>query len=153
MGRIEQRVDKRSSDRFRLSGPFTSPWGSTLVAGAGVDVGKSDHHTVAVTTTGQTVFDKALPNDEARLCSILQDLAAVHGLVLMVVDQPTTIGAPPVALAEATEDVAVAYPPGLAMRFDRGPAPGEREDRRPGCVDHRRGGSDHAAHSARHPGR
>ena len=38
-----------------------------------------------------------------------------HGSVLIVVDQPATIGALPVALARA-EGVAVAYLPGLAMR-------------------------------------
>ncbi|WP_188540612.1 IS110 family transposase, partial [Kocuria dechangensis] len=42
----------------------------------GLDVGKSDHHAVAVTAAGKTIYDKALPNDEARLRSILQELAA-----------------------------------------------------------------------------
>ncbi|MHC5557515.1 IS110 family RNA-guided transposase [Kocuria sp. U4B] len=82
----------------------------------GLDVGKSDHHAVAVTSTGKTVYDKALPNDEARLRAILEELVAIHGPVLMVVDQPATIGALPVAVAEATEQVEVAYLPGLAMR-------------------------------------
>lgn len=82
----------------------------------GLDVGKSDHHAVAVTATGKTVHDKALPNDEARLRAILEELAAEHGPVLMVVDQPATIGALPVAVAEATAGVQVAYLPGLAMR-------------------------------------
>ncbi|WP_408669510.1 hypothetical protein [Kocuria marina] len=40
----------------------------------GLDVGESDHHTV--TAAGKTVYDKALPNDEARLRAILDDLAA-----------------------------------------------------------------------------
>ncbi len=31
----------------------------------GLDVGESDHH--AVTAAGKTVYDRALPNDEARL--------------------------------------------------------------------------------------
>ncbi|WP_298585644.1 IS110 family transposase [uncultured Kocuria sp.] len=82
----------------------------------GLDVGKSDHHAVAVTTAGNTVYDKALPNDETRLRAILEELAAEHGPVLMVVDQPATIGALPVAVAEATDQVDVAYLPGLAMR-------------------------------------
>lgn len=82
----------------------------------GLDVGKSDHHAVAVTSTGKTVYDKALPNDETRLRAILEELAAEHGPVLMVVDQPATIGALPVAVAEATDQVEVAYLPGLAMR-------------------------------------
>ena len=82
----------------------------------GLDVGKSDHHAVAVTAAGKTVYDKALPNDETRLRAILTDLAAAHGPVLMVVDQPATIGALPVAVAEGTDGVQVAYLPGLAMR-------------------------------------
>ncbi|NHU86428.1 IS110 family transposase [Kocuria sp. JC486] len=82
----------------------------------GLDVGKSEHHAVAVTTAGNTVYDKSLPNDEARLRAILEELATVHGPVLMVVDQPATIGALPVALAQATDGVHVAYLPGLAMR-------------------------------------
>lgn len=81
----------------------------------GLDVGKSDHHAVALTAAGKTVLDKALPNDEAKLRAILEGLA-VHGRVLMVVDQPATIGALPVAVAQAMPGVEVAYLPGLAMR-------------------------------------
>lgn len=33
----------------------------------GLDVGKSEHHAVALTTAGKTIYDKALPNDETRL--------------------------------------------------------------------------------------
>ena len=65
---------------------------------------------------GFLLYDKALPNDEARLRAILEELAAEHGPVLMVVDPPATIGALPVAVAEATDQVEVAYLPGLAMR-------------------------------------
>jgi transposase len=81
----------------------------------GLDVGKSDHHAVALAAGGKTVLDKALPNDEAKLRAILEGLA-VHGPVLMVVDQPATIGALPVAVAQAMDGVEVAYLPGLAMR-------------------------------------
>ena len=81
----------------------------------GLDVGKSDHHAVALTADGKTVLDKALPNNEAKLRTILEGLTA-HGPVLMVVDQPATIGALPVAVAQAMAGVEVAYLPGLAMR-------------------------------------
>ena len=81
----------------------------------GLDVGSSAHHAVAVTAAAKTVLDKALPNDETRLRAILEDLA-IRGLVLMVVDQPATIGALPVAVAQAMPGVEVAYLPGLAMR-------------------------------------
>ena len=30
----------------------------------GLDVGKSEHHAVALTAAGKKVYDKALPNDE-----------------------------------------------------------------------------------------
>ncbi|WP_460994432.1 IS110 family RNA-guided transposase, partial [Sinomonas soli] len=81
----------------------------------GLDVGKSDHHAVALGLDGKALLDRALPNDEARLRAILAALAE-HGPVLMVVDQPATIGALPVAVAQSMEGIEVAYLPGLAMR-------------------------------------
>ncbi|MBG6185246.1 transposase [Arthrobacter sp. CAN_A214] len=80
----------------------------------GLDVGKSDHHAVALNRSGKKLFDKALPNDEARLREILAKLSE-HGKTLLVVDQPATIGALPVAVARAT-GAEVGYLPGLAMR-------------------------------------
>ncbi|WP_068165736.1 IS110 family transposase [Rhodococcus phenolicus] len=80
----------------------------------GIDVGKSDHHAVGLDTAGGRLFDKALPNDEARLRAVFADLA-VHGPILVVVDQPNTIGALPVTVArDCGHDVA--YLPGLSMR-------------------------------------
>ena len=80
----------------------------------GVDVGKSEHHAVAINGAGKVIFDKALPNDEAKMQAVLQRLKQ-HGKVLVVVDQPATIGALPIAVAQA-EEVLVGYLPGLAMR-------------------------------------
>ena len=80
----------------------------------GLDVGKSDHHGVALDRGGKVLFDRALPNDEARLRGILTDLSE-HGKVLVVVDQPATIGALPVAVARDA-GVMVGYLPGLSMR-------------------------------------
>lgn len=82
----------------------------------GPDVGTSDHHAVAVTAAGRTVRDKALPNDEARLRASPTGLGEAHGPVLMVADQPATIGALPVAVAQATAGMEVAHLSGLAMR-------------------------------------
>ena len=59
-------------------------------------------------------MDRALPNDEAKLRELYRRLRK-HGPVLLVVDQPATIGALPVAVA-LDEGVTVAYLPGLAMR-------------------------------------
>jgi transposase len=80
----------------------------------GVDVGKGEHHAVALNRAGKVVFDKALPNDENKMRAVLQTLKQ-HGIVLVVVDQPATIGALPIAVAQA-ESVLVGYLPGLAMR-------------------------------------
>lgn len=89
----------------------------------GLDVGKGEHHAVALDRSGKKLFDKALPNDEARLREILQALKR-HGSLLLVVDQPATIGALPVAVAQAA-DVTVGYLPGLAMRRIADLHPGE----------------------------
>lgn len=80
----------------------------------GIDVGKSDHWATALTRDGKRLFDKALPNDEARLRDLYKRLGE-HGRVLVVVDQPATIGALAVAVAQDMS-LAVAYLPGLSMR-------------------------------------
>ena len=80
----------------------------------GVDVGKGEHHAVALDRAGKVLFDKALPNEEAKLRALTGKLKQ-NGQVLFVVDQPATIGALPIAVAQA-EDVQVGYLPGLAMR-------------------------------------
>lgn len=80
----------------------------------GIDVGRGAHHAVALDRTGTRLLDSSLPNDEARLRALLGRLKT-HGPILLVVDQPTTVGALPVTVARA-EGVLVAYLPGLAMR-------------------------------------
>lgn len=80
----------------------------------GVDVGKGTHHAVALDRLGKRLFDKALPNDEEKLRAVIAGLKA-HGRLLLVVDQPATIGALPITVARA-EGIEVAYLPGLAMR-------------------------------------
>ena len=89
----------------------------------GVDVGKTDHHAVALNRAGKKLLDKALPQDEARLKTLIKSLAK-HGTLLFVVDQPATIGALPVAVAQAA-GIQVAYLPGLAMRRIADLHPGE----------------------------
>lgn len=80
----------------------------------GVDVGKGEHHAVAVDRAGKRLFDKALPNEETKLRELIRGLKD-RGTVLFVVDQPATIGALPLAVARA-EGTLVGYLPGLAMR-------------------------------------
>jgi transposase len=80
----------------------------------GLDVGKEAHHAVAVDRNGKRLHDAALPQDERRLRALFDKLGR-HGRVLVVVDQPATIGALPVTVARAA-GVQVSYLPGLAMR-------------------------------------
>jgi transposase len=89
----------------------------------GLDVGKGEHHAVALDRAGKKLLDRALPNDEARIREILTELEH-RGRILVVVDQPATIGALPVAVAQATE-VLIGYLPGLAMRRIADLHPGE----------------------------
>lgn len=89
----------------------------------GLDVGKGEHHAVALDRAGKRLYDRALPNDEQRLGAVLADLQ-MHGVVLLVVDQPATIGALPVAVARAAGAL-VGYLPGLAMRRLADLHPGE----------------------------
>lgn len=80
----------------------------------GLDVGKTDHWACAVTEDGTKIWNKTLPNDEAKLTAVYQKLLA-QGQVLVVVDQPATIGALAVAVAQNL-GIPVAYLPGLSMR-------------------------------------
>ncbi|RJQ83638.1 IS110 family transposase [Pseudonocardiaceae bacterium YIM PH 21723] len=89
---------------------MTSDYGVFL----GLDVGKGEHHAVALAPDGKRLYDAALPNTEPQLRAVFDKLAQ-HGRVLVVVDQPATIGALPVAVARASCQE-VAYLPGLAMR-------------------------------------
>jgi hypothetical protein len=81
---------------------------------SGLDVGEGEHHACALDSSGEKLHDKPLPNDEQRLRALFTQLGR-HGSVLVVVDQPASIGALPVAVARAT-GCQVAYLPGLTMR-------------------------------------
>ena len=92
-------------------------WGcasTTSTCSSAPVVGKLDHWATAVTRQGKKVFDKVLPNSEDRLRDLYDRLAS-HGRVLVVVDQPATIGALAVAVAQDA-GLAVGYLPGLSMR-------------------------------------
>jgi hypothetical protein len=65
----------------------------------GLDVGKGEHHATGLRPDGKRVVDKPLPNSEPKLRAMLDRLAAKYGTVLMVVDQPASIGALPLAVA------------------------------------------------------
>ncbi|RAX18836.1 transposase, partial [Actinomyces sp. Z3] len=80
----------------------------------GIDVGKAEHWATALTGDGKKLFDKALPNSEDRLREVYEQLME-HGRLLVVVDQPATIGALAVAVAQDM-GITVGYLPGLSMR-------------------------------------
>lgn len=90
----------------------------------GLDVGKGEHHATALTPAGKTVLDKRMPNTEPKLREVFAKLQAKHGTVLVVVDQPASIGALPLAVARAS-GCRVAYLPGLTMRRIADLYPGE----------------------------
>ncbi|MFF7984009.1 IS110 family transposase [Streptomyces sp. NPDC007901] len=79
-----------------------------------LDVGKSAHHGTAVLADGRITFDKPLPNGEPQLRELFARLKR-KGKVLVVVDQPASVGTLAVAVARACE-CEVAYLPGLSMR-------------------------------------
>ncbi|GGT77485.1 hypothetical protein GCM10010207_87330 [Streptomyces atratus] len=90
----------------------------------GLDVGKSAHHGHGLTPAGKKVLDKQLPNSEPRLRAVFDKLTAKFGTVLVIVDQPASIGALPLAVARDA-GCKVAYLPGLAMRRIADLYPGE----------------------------
>ncbi len=89
----------------------------------GLDVGKETHHATALTPAGKKIHDRPLPNDEPALRAVFTTLAA-HGRVLVIVDQPASIGALSIAVARQM-GLDVAYLPGLAMRRLADLHPGE----------------------------
>ena len=80
----------------------------------GIDVGKAEHWATALSQEGRKVLDRTLPNDEERLRALYKKLAD-HGNLLVVVDQPATIGALAVAVAQDM-GITVGYLPGLSRR-------------------------------------
>ena len=100
-----------------------NPTATPYAVFCGLDVAKTDHHACALDPTGKRLHDKALPNDETALRTLFTRLGA-HGPVLVIVDQPASIGALAIAVARAM-GIDVAYLPGLAMRRIADLFPGE----------------------------
>jgi transposase len=99
-----------TSWEVEVSQPQRTPYAVFI----GLDVGKGEHHACALDPAGARLFDKALPNDETALRAVFSSLAE-HGPVLLVIDQPASIGALSIAVARAM-GVDVGYLPGLSMR-------------------------------------
>ncbi|MDV9171025.1 IS110 family transposase [Streptomyces sp. W16] len=90
----------------------------------GLDVGKTNHHGHGLTPAGKKVFDKQLPNTEPKLRDVFEKLKTKFGTVLVIVDQPASIGALPLTVARDA-GCKVAYLPGLSMRRIADLYPGE----------------------------
>lgn len=58
----------------------------------GFDVGKGEHHAVALDRDDEQLLNRVLPNDETELRDLLAGLTR-HGNLLLAVDQPVIIGA------------------------------------------------------------
>ncbi len=120
-------------DRDRRNRNGAPDMNTTTDIWCGIDVGKSEHHACALDANGKKVFDKALPQDEQKLRELFSQLQQ-HGNVLVVVDQPNTIGALPLAVAQAV-GCSLSYLPGLAMRRAAQLLPGnEKTDARDAYV-------------------
>ncbi len=76
--------------------------------------GKSGHHGRGLTLTVKKVFDKQLPSTEPELGDVFTKLKTKFGTVLVIVDQPPSIGALPLTVARDA-GCKVAYLLGLAM--------------------------------------
>ena len=93
--------ERRHEDGYRGHRGLHRHWASS----------RSEHW---ATAQGWKVFNRALPDDEERLRALYKKLAD-HGNLLVVVDQPATIGALAVAVAQDM-GITVGYLPGLSMR-------------------------------------
>ena len=93
--------ERRHEDEYRGHRGLHRHWASS----------RSEHW---ATAQGWKVFNRALPDDEERLRALYKKLAD-HGNLLVVVDQPATIGALAVAVAQDM-GITVGYLPGLSMR-------------------------------------
>lgn len=98
------------------------------------------------TAVGNKVFDKPLPQLESELAGVFRQLQE-HGSVLVVVDQPNTIGALPIAVARAC-GCEVGYLPGLAMRKAADLYPGRAKTSQTRRIHHCRHRPNNASHAA-----
>ena len=80
----------------------------------GIDMAKQDHYAQAISRDGTELFKRPVLNDQATIEQLLSD-AAVHGRIVVVVDQPAS-GALLLLSLAAQHQVPVAYVTGLQMR-------------------------------------
>lgn len=91
----------------------------------GLDVGKASHHACVLDPDGRKLFDRPVNQDQKDLEALFTRFTGADpGRVLLVVDQPRTIGALPVAVAQDL-GASVAYLPGDVMHRAAGLLPGQ----------------------------
>lgn len=99
----------------------------------GLDVGKEEHFADVLDDAGDSVFARAVTNDESDLESLMSRATEV-GTPGLVIDQPGSIAQLAIAVA-GRRGVPVAYVPGLVMRRAADLYPGEaKTDRRDAFV-------------------
>lgn len=111
----------------------------------GLDVGKSQYHACALNKDSPKVFDKPLPQLESELAALFDGLQT-HGTVLLVVDQPNTIGALPIVGYLSTR-LTGRLPTGFDHAKSLGSLPWTCENRQSRRFHHRR----HCTNNATHP--
>ncbi|WP_319741255.1 MULTISPECIES: IS110 family transposase [unclassified Streptomyces] len=77
----------------------------------GLDIGKGEHHAIAVIPAGRKEFNKRLPSSAPKLRDAFRKLQAKRGTVLVGVDQPASVGYLPLAVDRGM-GCPVAYLPG-----------------------------------------
>lgn len=104
----------------------------------GPDVGKSAHHGHDLTPACKKVLDKQLPNTDPKLRQVFDKLKTKIGTALAIVDQPASIGALPLTVAQHA-GCKVVYLPGLSMRrtaaLYSGEAKADARDVHPGTCE------------------
>ena len=79
----------------------------------GIDVAKGKHFVCALTTGGERLFSRPVPNDEGAIRWVIND-ASAHGRPALVVDTTSAAAAAVLALTVAAEcQIPVAYVSGL----------------------------------------
>ncbi|EGW91653.1 hypothetical protein EC30301_0841 [Escherichia coli 3030-1] len=78
----------------------------------GVDVGKDTHHAVAINRSGKRLFDKALPNDENKLRSLISDLKHMVRYCWLLISQLPSVRylSPLPAQKESLSDTSLDWP-------------------------------------------
>jgi hypothetical protein len=123
--RVPGRPVQGTSTGANLSGTNESGSGGYDVY-CSVSVGKSEHHTCALDTSGRKIHDRPPPNGQHDVVAVLTGLRS-HGRVPLIVDQPASIGALVIAVARL-----LGHRRGLSAGLGHAP--------------HRRRDPDHASH-------